>query len=100
MSKTILITGASRGIGRAAAVLAGQRGWSVGVNYVGQEAAAKEAVAEVERAGGRGLAVRGGVSAEADVLAMFDAVEKEFGYLDGVVINAGVLPPPLPLVEM
>jgi NAD(P)-dependent dehydrogenase (short-subunit alcohol dehydrogenase family) len=100
MSKTILITGASRGIGRAAAVLAGERGWSVGVNFVGQEAAAKETVAEVERAGGRALAIRGDVSAEADVLAMFAAVEKGLGPLDGVVINAGVVAPSLPLVEM
>src|SRR3954468_22444387 len=79
MSKTILITGASRGIGRAAAVLAGERRWAVGVNFVGQEPAAKDAVAEVERAGGRALAIRGDVSAEADVLAMFDAVEKGLG---------------------
>lgn len=100
MSKTILITGASRGIGRAAARLAGRRGWSVGVNYAGNADAAAEAVAAVEAAGGRALAIQGDVSAEADVTAMFDAAEKAFGRLDGFVNNAGVLGPSLALADM
>ncbi|MDQ4060885.1 MAG: SDR family NAD(P)-dependent oxidoreductase, partial [Pseudomonadota bacterium] len=69
MTKVVLITGASRGIGRAAARLAGARGWSVGVNYVGREDAAAAAVAEVEAAGGRAVAIRGDVAVEADVIA-------------------------------
>ena len=73
MSKTILITGASRGIGRAAAIMAGQRGWSVGVNYASNEAAAQEAVQAVSQAGGKAIAIRGDVSRETDVIAMFDA---------------------------
>ncbi|WP_088347677.1 MULTISPECIES: SDR family oxidoreductase [Rhodomicrobium] len=98
--KTILITGGSRGIGRSAAVLAGARGWSVAVNYVGNEAAAEATADAVRGAGGRAIAVRGDVSVEADVLAMFDAAERELGKLDGVVVNAGIVAPPRKLAEM
>ncbi len=91
MSKAILITGGSRGIGRAAAVMAGGRGWSVAVNYVGNEAAAAETVAQVTAAGGRAVAVRGDVAIEADVVGMFDAAQKAFGQLDGLVNNAGIV---------
>ena len=100
MSKVILVTGGSRGIGRATAILAGRRGWAVGVNYVGNADAAAETVAAVEGAGGRALAVRGDVAVEADVLAIFDATRAAFGPLDGLVNNAGIVAPGLPLAEM
>jgi NAD(P)-dependent dehydrogenase (short-subunit alcohol dehydrogenase family) len=100
MSKTILITGASRGIGRAAAILAGRRGWNVGVNYVGNAAAAEETVRAVEAAGGKALAVKGDVASEPDTLAMFNATESAFGPLDGVVANAGIVGPPMPVADM
>lgn len=91
--KTILITGGSRGIGRACAIMAGQRGWSVGVNYAGNEKAALETVRAIQQAGGRGIAIQGDVVREADVIAMFDATEKAFGKLDGLVNNAGIVGP-------
>ena len=100
MSKTILITGASRGIGRATAILAGERGWSVGVNYASNRLAAEEVVDRVREAGGRAVAVPGDVSVEAETLALFEAVGAELGPLDGVVVNAGIVAPSLPLVEM
>lgn len=91
MVKTILITGGSRGIGRATAILAGKRGWSVAVNYAGNQAAANETVAAVTAAGGKAIAIRGDVAVEADVIAMFDAAETAFGRLDGLVNNAGIV---------
>lgn len=100
MTKTILITGGSRGIGRAAAIMAGGRGWSVIVNYASNRAAADETVAAIAAAGGRGKAVPGDVRREADVLALFAAAEQAFGRLDGVVNNAGIVAPSLPLAEM
>src|SRR5258706_7597633 len=98
--KTILITGASRGIGRAAAILCGAREWSVAINYVRDEAAATEAAQSVVTAGGRAMTVKGDVSVEADVIGMFDAAEATLGRLDGVVINAGIVAPALALADM
>ncbi|MCB5173584.1 SDR family oxidoreductase [Microvirga lenta] len=98
--KTILITGASRGIGRSAALLAGERGWSVGVNYTQNRSAADEVVDLVTRSGGRAVAIQGDVAVEADVVAMFDQVEQALGPLDGVVANAGIVGPPQALADM
>ncbi len=100
MTRSILITGGSRGIGRATAVACGARGWSVGVNYAGNEAAAAETVAAVEAAGGKASAIRGDVASEADVIAMFDASQEAFGRLDGVVNNAGIVDLATPLADM
>ncbi|GEO15613.1 SDR family oxidoreductase [Microvirga aerophila] len=99
MTKTILITGGSRGIGRATALLAGRRGWSVGVNYVGNQSAAEAVVGAIGAAGGKAVAIKGDVTSEADVLAMFDAVA-QLGPLDGVVVNAGAVAMPSRLMDM
>ena len=98
--KTILITGGGRGIGRSAALLAGARGWSVGINYVGNEAAARETADAVQAAGGRAVTLRGDVAVEADVIGMFQAAEEQLGPLDGVVVNAGIVAPSRTLAEM
>jgi NAD(P)-dependent dehydrogenase (short-subunit alcohol dehydrogenase family) len=100
VSKTIVVTGGSRGIGRAVALQAGALGWSVGVGYRDDRAAAESAVAQIESAGGRALAMRGDVGVEADVLALFDATEAALGPLDGAVVNAGIAGPPSRLVDM
>ena len=100
MSKTIVVTGGSRGIGRAVALRAGALGWSVGVGYRADRAAADAVVAGVEAAGGRAVAVEGDVSVEADVVALFDATEGAFGRLHGAVVNAGVVGPAQRLVDM
>jgi len=100
MSKTIVITGGSRGIGAAAARLCGRRGWAVAINYLGNDAAAKATAAAVEAAGGKAIVVKGDMAVEADVIALFDAAEKAFGPIDGVVNNAGILDRSMPLAEM
>jgi NAD(P)-dependent dehydrogenase (short-subunit alcohol dehydrogenase family) len=100
MSKVILITGGSRGIGRATALLCGARGWAVGVNYAGNREAAERTVADTIKAGGRAISIQGDVAREADVIAMFDRTEETFGRLDGLVNNAGIVAPSLPLAEM
>ena len=85
-----LITGASRGIGAATARLAAARGFAVCVNYLRDEAAAQRVVAEIERAGGRALAVQGDVAREADVLRVFAEVDARLGRISALVNNAGV----------
>jgi NAD(P)-dependent dehydrogenase (short-subunit alcohol dehydrogenase family) len=97
--KTLLVTGGSRGIGRAAALAAARTGWRVAVNYAQSEPAARETVAEIENAGGTAIAVKGDVAVEAEVIAMFEAAGA-LGPLGGVVVNAGVIAPTARLVEM
>lgn len=89
MSGVLFVTGGSRGIGAATATLAARHGFDVAVNYVSDERAAGAIVESVRAQGVRGLAVRGDVSAEADVMRMFEAVDT-FGPLAGLVNNAGV----------
>ncbi len=100
MTHTMLVTGGARGIGRAVAIVGGSLGWSVGINYAGNAAAAAETVARVEAAGGRGLAIRGDVASEAEVVAMFDAVEAAFGPVTALVNNAGIVGPKSMLADM
>jgi len=90
MSKTVLVTGGSRGIGRAAVLLAAADGWDVAVNYASNSAAAGEVVAVVQAAGQRAFAIQGDVSKVEDVEAIFAAVDREFGTLDALVNNAGI----------
>jgi NAD(P)-dependent dehydrogenase (short-subunit alcohol dehydrogenase family) len=91
MSRTCLITGASRGIGRAVAIQSGKLGWRVGVNYAANADAAAETVRSVVAAGGQALAIPGDVSLERDVIAMFDATEQAFGPITALVNNAGIV---------
>jgi NAD(P)-dependent dehydrogenase (short-subunit alcohol dehydrogenase family) len=87
----LLVTGGSRGIGAATALLAARQGWAVAVNYASNEAAAQEVVRSIEAAGGKALAVQADVADEAQVLAMFEQVDRRLGRLAGLVNNAGVV---------
>lgn len=98
--KTVLITGASRGIGRAAALLCGARGWSVAVNWFSDGAMAEQTVQDVRAAGGRALSIRADIADEAQVEALFDETEAALCRIDAVIVNAGITAPALPLAEM
>lgn len=91
MEKVALVTGASRGIGRACAVRLAECGYDVAVNYVSNEAKAAEVVAEIEQLGRRALAVKADTADLKQVQGMFREVHKAFGRLDVLVNNAGVV---------
>ena len=71
--RVVVITGGSRGIGRATAIAAAARGFRVVVGYASNEAAAKQVVTEIERKNGKAVAVKCDVASETDILALFKA---------------------------
>ena len=91
MQQVMIVTGASRGIGAATALLAAQRGYAVCVNYLRNSDAADRVVRDVEQQGGQAFAVQADVSREDDVLRMFSAVDERFGPATALVNNAGIL---------
>ena len=91
MQKTILITGGSRGIGAATALLAARAGYAVGVNFTTNAAAADAVVHQIRAAGGQAVALQADVAVESQVVAMFGAMDAAFSRLDGLVNNAGVV---------
>ncbi|HUK82672.1 MAG TPA: SDR family oxidoreductase [Verrucomicrobiae bacterium] len=89
--KVALVTGASRGIGRAIAQCLSRDGAAVSVNYASNAAAAQKLVGEIEHAGGKTLAVQADVGSVAEVVRMFDQTIAHFGKLDILVNNAGIM---------
>jgi len=87
----VLITGASRGIGAAAALLCARQGYDVAVNYARDAQAAAEVVAQVRAVGRRAIAIAADVAREDDVLRLFAAVDAELGPLAALVNNAGTV---------
>ncbi|MEO7150255.1 MAG: SDR family oxidoreductase [Burkholderiaceae bacterium] len=98
--RTVLVTGGSRGIGAATAVLCARQGWAVAVNYTRDAAAAAAVVARIRGSGGSALAIQADVAEEAQVLALFDSIARELPPLRGLVNNAGVVDQPARLDEM
>ncbi len=87
----LLITGASRGIGAETARLAAQRGYDVAVNYRADRAAAEAVAADLRGLGRRAAIVQADVAQEAEVVRMFETIDRELGRLDALVNNAGVI---------
>ena len=90
MTKIAIVTGASRGIGRATALKLSTAGYTIVVNYAANEAAANDVVKAITAQGGKAVAVRADVAREADVLALFAEADK-LGPRKGLVNNAGVM---------
>ena len=88
--RTVIVTGASRGIGAAIARLVGANGFPVVVSFATDRAAADHVVGEIESAGGRAIAIRCDVSREQEILQLFETAVRELGPIGGLVNNAGV----------
>lgn len=93
-SSVLLVTGGSRGIGAATALLGAQRGYAVAINYARDADAARALVDTITKGGGRAMAVQADVADEAQVLRLFATVDAELGPLTALVNNAGVVDVP------
>ncbi|HLV86557.1 MAG TPA: SDR family oxidoreductase [Candidatus Sulfotelmatobacter sp.] len=87
---TLIVTGASRGIGAAVARLAGRRGYAVAVNYFVGESEAIEIANTIVSDGGRAIAFQADISSEQDIVQLFQAAERELGPIKALVNNAGI----------
>ncbi len=99
-ARILLVTGGSRGIGAATAVHAARAGWDVAINYTRDAQAAETVAGAVRALGRRALVVQADVAEEAQVLAMFAAVDAALGPVTGLVNNAGVVDLPARVDEM
>jgi NAD(P)-dependent dehydrogenase (short-subunit alcohol dehydrogenase family) len=94
MSKVLLVTGGSRGIGAAVALLAAKHGYAVAINFNGNHVAAESVAKQIRDAGGTAMCVQADVADEAAVLSMFARIDAELGPLTALVNNAGVVDMP------
>lgn len=93
MSGVLLVTGGSRGIGAAVALQAAREGWKVCVNYQGNKPRADAVVAEIRAGNGAAFAFQADVAVEAEVQALYAAIDQEYGPVTGLVNNAGITGP-------
>ena len=100
MPPVLLVTGGSRGIGAATCELAAAQGWAVAINYAERADAACALAERIRNQGGQALALQADVANEAQVLAMFAAIDQQLGRLSGLVNNAGVVDVKARLDEM
>lgn len=91
MGRVLIVTGGSRGIGAATCRLAAERSYSVCVNYRENRAAAEAVVRDCQKSGAKALAVQADVAVEADVVRLFETVDRELGRVAALVNNAGIL---------
>lgn len=91
MDKIILITGGSRGIGKATAIKAAKKGYAVCINYKSNKAAAEELVNTIVSSGGMAIALQADISVEEEVINLFKRLDDSFGRITALVNNAGIL---------
>lgn len=100
MDEVLLVTGGSRGIGAATALLAARKGYAVAVNYGSNDAAANDVVQAIRAGGGQAVALQGDVADENQVLELFAQVDARLGRLTALVNNAGVVDRPQRVEDM
>lgn len=98
--KTMIVTGASRGIGAATAVLAAANGFAVVVNYRNNKAAAEKVVQEITANDGKAIAIQADISKEQDVVKLFEKTDAVYGNLYSLINNAGILEKQMRFEEM
>ena len=97
--RVVIVTGGSRGIGRATAIAAAARGFRVCIGYASNETAARDVVSSIEAKNGKAVAVKCDVGIESDILALFKAAD-EFGTLGALINNAGIVGPSARVEDM
>lgn len=98
--KVVLITGGSRGIGAATALLCAQQGYAVAMSYASNVQAAEKVAQQIRAAGGMVEIFQADVAYEAQILRLFDQVAQRFGRIDALVNNAGIVAPQMPVAQM
>ncbi|MEL0013159.1 MAG: SDR family NAD(P)-dependent oxidoreductase, partial [Alphaproteobacteria bacterium] len=94
MSRVLIVTGGSRGLGAATCIGAAKRGYeNIVVNYVSNKQRADEVVAACENAGAKAIAVQGDVTREADIVKLFETADRELGTVTHLVNSAGIVGP-------
>jgi NAD(P)-dependent dehydrogenase (short-subunit alcohol dehydrogenase family) len=100
MKKVVLITGGSRGIGAATALLCASAGWDIALNYSQNKSAADALCEQLRDLGAKTLCIKADVSSEPQIMSMFDQIDSHFGALHGLVNNAGVVDMASKVVDM
>ncbi|MEO0533160.1 MAG: SDR family oxidoreductase [Cyanobacteria bacterium P01_A01_bin.123] len=100
MEKVIVVTGGSRGIGAATALLAAKKGYAVCVNYRHNQEAAAGVVDEIKQMGGKAIAIAADIASETEVVHLFKAVDEQLGKVTALVNNAGTLEPQMRVEQM
>jgi NAD(P)-dependent dehydrogenase (short-subunit alcohol dehydrogenase family) len=100
LTKVLIVTGGSRGIGAATALLAARHEYAICVNYFQNSQAAAEVVRRIEGEGGRGMAVQADISSEADVVRLFESCDQQLGRVTALVNNAATIEQQMRLESM
>jgi NAD(P)-dependent dehydrogenase (short-subunit alcohol dehydrogenase family) len=100
LQKVLIVTGGSRGIGAATAMLAARQGYAVCINYLRNHEAANSVVDSIKRGGGKAIALPADIASEPDVIYLFNKVDEELGSVNALVNNAGILAPQMRIESM